>query len=136
MKEMTITSMEDIANYITNTKVTPMNNLSCNNCNERCDISAVITQEEFNMLKKYFKTKEGKVKFTEAKKRFKKWQDRGVAMIVCPFTNSGKKCSIYDHRPKVCKLFHCDTNPDIKGKIDEIVITSEKHFTIFDLFCR
>jgi Fe-S-cluster containining protein len=30
----------------------------------------------------------------------------------CPFLNADHRCSIYEHRPRLCREFRCDSDPN------------------------
>lgn len=44
--------------------------------------------------------------------------------LTCPFLTDDNKCSIYDERPFICRIFKCDTKPTAEdvAKLDEPLI--------------
>ena len=102
----------------------------CNNCNECCTITAMITPDEYKKLNKFLKTK-GKSIYKDAVSRHiklaKKYNCRNFK---CPFSTLNKKCAIYSMRPAVCRNYHCTPSLNKLEPYDEF----EEHLTINDLF--
>ncbi|MGL5716424.1 MAG: YkgJ family cysteine cluster protein [Cetobacterium sp.] len=77
-------------------------NGNCNGCNSCCSITSPISKDELIKLKRLFKKRHLK-KFIENLMLYK---DQGIN-DQCFFHIDGK-CSIYNLRPDVCKVYHCD----------------------------
>lgn len=117
--------------------ITDLNNPSCCDCNQCCDLTTIITEDEFKFYKKYFKTKEGKAIYKEALKSFNKTfiNDNGTINLLCPFLNNKKRCRIYKVRPTICRNFHCTEklrNDDVINAIKNS--KRERSLTILNLF--
>lgn len=89
--------------------VTDMNNPLCLNCNECCSILTILSVKEHESLCEYFETEEGKKILKIARNKIKKHWRRSTIYMLCPFTDDNtKKCMIYDKRPTICKMYHCN----------------------------
>lgn len=116
-----------------NKNVIDMKNKNCSNCNECCSIATPILEDEFVKLKKYLQSnKQGKIAMKEAVTRIQKSIKLKRINLMCPFSNSSRKCSIYSMRPQICREFHCDT--EIHKNFNKDRFHSAKHKTIKDLF--
>ena len=116
-----------------NKEVIDMNNRNCSNCNACCSIGAPLLEDEFVKIKKYLQNnKQGKVAMKEAIARIKKNNKMGRISMVCPFSNSNRKCSIYSVRPQVCREFHCDK--ELHKNFNKDKFHSVQHKVIHDLF--
>lgn len=131
-----IKSFQDYMDDLEKDEDTDMNNPSCIACNECCTATATITMEEYKTLQEYFTTdKQGRKLFNIGKNKIKKHLRKGVIYMMCPLTNDeNKKCSIYDMRPEICKLYHC--SKELKGDYDKRKkeIESNPHKMILELF--
>lgn len=89
-------------------------NGNCDNCTECCTVNLPLTKEEFNYLKKLI-TKE---KINEYKLNI----NMGTIDLRCPFLkfhnmeNRKGECTIYDKRPYICRVYHC--NPNYAKQVD------------------
>lgn len=110
--------------------VKDFNNPNCEDCNECCSLFTQISEEEYRSLKKYFtKNKVGKSKYETAVRRyFKMSNDLKGVVLICPFSDSVKKCSIYSKRPQICREFHCSYAPDMNE------LKEGSKYTLFDIF--
>lgn len=115
--------------------VTDMNNPNCNNCNECCSILSMLLEKEYKDLKKYLKKdKEGQRVYKEAVARIEKAKEKNTLSLMCPFSNSKKRCSIYKVRPSICREFHC--TKELAEDYDKSKYEDEHQYTILDLFKR
>lgn len=121
---------EYLENLIAN-EITDMHNPKCVNCNECCTVTAIITQEEFDNIKRYLNDNaKGRKLYKQAIETIMKYKEQGIIYLMCPFSNeTTKRCEIYFIRPSVCREFHCDPsrynlkpNPDRKRTIGELII--------------
>lgn len=90
-------------------------NPNCTRCYECCGIAAPISEEEYKRLKKFLKTSEGQEIYKKSLKIKKQKESDGSIFMYCPFINfTNGRCRIYQHRPQVCKDFHC--SPELRKK--------------------
>lgn len=86
-------------------------NGKCSKCGECCGIILPIDQEDANRIQEY--VVKHKI-FPQKHLRImtNKWQ--------CPFYSGNKEkgCSIYEARPKICRIFQCDKTPNIDDLIE------------------
>jgi Fe-S-cluster containining protein len=87
-------------------EINNFNNPECKNCNECCSNVIPISIDEYNKIKFYLKTKEGKEILHKIKSK-KIPLAQNVEVNYCKFSYN-MKCLIYDIRPNICRYFHCD----------------------------
>lgn len=126
MKSKSLT--EFMASY-SNGDIVDYKNPNCKDCNDCCSLFTLISEVEYKSLKKYFtKDKIGISKYKMAVSKFYTMADETAGVyLVCPFSDRGKKCIIYNKRPEICRSFHCS-----KGERETELIRSNTH-TLFDL---
>ena len=94
-------------------------NGECKGCIECCTVNLPLTKQEFKLMKSLLTKK--------MIDNIRKDISNGELYVICPFAIRGKGCSIYEQRPTICKIFHCDKNQiDI---ISAAISTREKRFT-------
>lgn len=102
----------------------------CTGCGECCSALLPISEQELKTIKRYVKKHNIKphrhdVVHTEC------------IDLACPFLNTNKeneKCDIYKVRPKICRVFKCDTPPS-KVKEDKEKFWKERDgFYMWNLF--
>lgn len=107
--------------------VVDYNNPKCINCNDCCGILTLISENEYQELKKYFtKNKIGKEIYKVAVKRvLTEMRERDALYLQCPLNTGTKKCVIYDRRPSVCRDFHC------KAELNKVTEDVEKRKEVY-----
>lgn len=127
------TSIADFIEDGLKDEVTDFNNPSCTNCNECCSMGVMLLPEEYKKLKKYLlNDNTGKTIYNDAVNRIKKYSKGGTIYWMCPFSNSNKKCSIYNIRPSICRDFHC--KKELSENYNRAKYEEKEHFIMFDLF--
>lgn len=106
-------TLEEIINESANHEPVKLcdENGNCNGCNGCCSVTSPISKEELLLLKRLFKKKHLK----QFVKNQMKYKGEGIN-DECFFHIDGK-CSIYNLRPDVCKVYHCDKNK-MKGQFE------------------
>lgn len=113
-------------------EVTPMNNSECKDCNECCSMGTMLTDEEYETLKRFLKKdKLGKYLYQLGKTTILRHLKNGVVYWMCPFSLN-KRCQIYKNRPQICKNFHCDD--PVKSKEFRDTYDKGNSHTILELF--
>jgi Fe-S-cluster containining protein len=115
-----------------------MKNPNCIDCDECCSILAPLSEDELDVIKKFLATKKGKEIYEKAKKNRTipaVLADQSTVNLICPFVDENKKCMIYDIRPEVCRLFHCDKEKNKELEIKNFEYPFKICF-IYDLFER
>ena len=80
----------------------------CSNCGECCSNILPLTQKEIKRIKKYI----SKHNIKPCEHVYNVLRDKPVDMI-CPFRdNVNKRCTIYEVRPLVCRLYMCSNGID------------------------
>lgn len=72
----------------------------CAKCGECCSNTLPLTQSEIDIIRAYIT--EHKIKAVSHSKKEK------VIDNSCPFLSLNKRCTIYEVRPLICKLFKCN----------------------------
>ncbi|MGL4451095.1 MAG: YkgJ family cysteine cluster protein [Sarcina sp.] len=106
-------TLEEVVNETLNHEPVKLcdENGNCNGCNGCCSVTSPISKDELIKLKRLFKKKHLK-KFIENQA---KCNGKGIS-DECFFHIDGK-CSIYNLRPEVCKVYHCDQTR-VKGQFE------------------
>jgi Fe-S-cluster containining protein len=133
---MKITS--NIKNFGVNEDVTDYNNPNCDNCNDCCTMMAILKEDEYNQLldliscdkkiKKYTLDKIIEYRDSLFKNNTLNW--------MCFLSNNDKKCMIYEHRPDICKKFHCDSTLNEKYDVKEYPKQSTIMVDVFLTFAK
>lgn len=95
-------------------------NGKCSRCGQCCSNFIPLTSSELKELQELTKT-DIEVQL--------KTDDKGRVYMLCPFLimtqdSNETRCSIYDKRPSVCKMFRCDGKLDTKYfKKDSYIVT-------------
>lgn len=128
-------SFEEFINDHVEGNVKDMCNINCSNCNDCCTMGAMLTKEEFELIKKHMK-KDKRIKQIayQGAEKIRKYLENGTIYWICPFSTSKKRCGIYNIRPRACREFHCDAKiyEQYQTKYDDIAKNSP--YTIADLF--
>ena len=88
-------------------------NGKCSNCASCCGSILPLTEKDIKRISYIIKSK--KIKPSRPKVILAKDID-----LVCPFLTNEKKCSIYKHRPAICKYFYCNKAGREKPSQEEI----------------
>jgi Fe-S-cluster containining protein len=92
------------------------NNGECSKCGSCCSALLPLKKSEIDRLKRLIKA------------RHIKPHEQPLIVnavdLTCPFLTDDNKCSIYDERPFICRVFKCDTKPTAEDvdKLDEPLI--------------
>lgn len=101
-------SMDQMIENSLRDEVVAMNNPECKDCNECCSMGTLLTDEEYEHLKRFLKKdKYGKFLYQQGLVTIHKYLKQGTVYWMCPFSH-GKRCRIYSKRPQMCRQFHCD----------------------------
>lgn len=112
-------------------EITSMDNPDCIKCNECCSMGSMLTDEEYLRLKRFLKKdKRGKMLFNQGIELILSHLKNGVIYWICPFSIN-YRCKIYNTRPNICRMFHCD-EPEL-SKMHRNTYDIKSH-TIGDLF--
>ncbi|MGL5712543.1 MAG: YkgJ family cysteine cluster protein [Paraclostridium sp.] len=132
---MAVKDMNSFFEDMTTKDVTDLKNPDCNNCNDCCGIFTIISDREFEDLKRYFnKNKLGRAKYELGVLRVLNGMVKHDALYLrCPLSLEDKKCDIYKRRPGMCRDFHCDKNIN---KVDNTSASKKGYGDryIFELF--
>lgn len=82
------------------------NNGKCSKCGSCCSTLLPLKESEIKRLRKIIKMR-----------HLKPHEQPKVVMAIdltCPFLTDDNLCSIYDDRPWICKIFKCDSEPDVE----------------------
>ncbi len=87
----------------------------CSKCGSCCSNFIPLTEEEIKELKELVKKPDTEVQI--------KYDDKGRFYFMCPFlilnaVSKETRCSIYENRPSICRLFRCD-KPNEKLPLEE-----------------
>lgn len=90
-------------------------NGKCSKCGSCCSNFIPLTEDEIQKLQELVKKDDTEVQI--------KYIPDGRIMMMCPFLimnneNEIRKCSIYEDRPSICKLFIC-SNAKMKLSLEE-----------------
>jgi Fe-S-cluster containining protein len=89
-------------------KVADYHNPSCKSCNDCCTITAMITDAEYENIKRYItQNAKGREVYRQGMERIKRYAKYGTMYAMCPFSTPTKRCGIYFIRPHACRTFHC-----------------------------
>lgn len=127
------TSMVDFIKSEKTATVIDMKNPRCNNCNDCCSMGTPLSTDEYNQIRKFFRTKQGNIIYAEAVHRIKKHTTKDTIYWLCPLSTSTRKCSIYSLRPAICKDFHCSPSL-VKIGYDKKEYGDKEKYIIYDLF--
>ena len=91
------------------------NNGECSRCGQCCSNFIPLTEEERTRLRELVKG--------DVEVQIKQIPD-GRVMMLCPFlilnnANNISRCSIYEDRPSICRIFKCDTKQRMSAKESE-----------------
>lgn len=125
-------SMTNFMLDMVNGEVIDMNNPNCTNCNDCCSMGTMLLKDEFEYLKKYLKSKDGKPIYIRAKKLISKYYESRTVYWLCPFSSDRRKCLIYEKRPQICRDFHC--SKELSVNYDKSVYESSEHYSMYMLF--
>lgn len=79
-------------------------NKRCVKCNACCTVNLPLFDDEFEKLKSYIEDEENNI-ITG----FRQIQSMGGYYLMCPFSDTEtKRCQIYEERPTVCRIYHCN----------------------------
>lgn len=81
------------------------NNGVCSKCGGCCSCLLPLKKREIDRLRRLIK-----------ERHIKPHEQPKVALVMdltCPFLTDDNKCSIYDERPFICRIFKCDSKPDL-----------------------
>lgn len=79
-------------------------NKRCVNCNACCTVNLPLFDDEFEKLKAIIMDKENNII-----EGLREIQSMRGFYLMCPFSDTEtKRCQIYDERPTVCRIYHCN----------------------------
>lgn len=76
-------------------------NGKCDGCISCCTVNLPLTKIEFKRMKQLLTKK--------VLDNFRRKNEEEI-YLVCPFAEKEKGCTIYNDRPSICKVYHCDKN--------------------------
>ena len=120
---MEIGSLEDIAKAWDGIDVDHTDNGKCTGCGDCCGRLLPLSDKEVRQLKNY--VRQNKIKPIRHDALIAAEQ---VMDMTCPFLDMSKpdkRCTIYKHRPLICRLYKCNGDTD---KTAEKVFWKSKHY--------
>lgn len=101
----------------------------CSECGQCCSALLPLSQQELRTIKKY------------VKKHGLKPHNHDVLStaqldLTCPFLNNnkGKRCDIYEVRPKICRVFVCNQPPSKVKENKEMFWKTRQPYYMWEMF--
>lgn len=86
-------------------------NPNCISCNDCCGATTLLSGDEYRELSKFLEG-DGAQLLIDGKALFDEHMSNDILYGQCLFSDAlTKKCKIYDRRPRICREFHCGSNP-------------------------